>query len=461
MSDPVTDPTRLDALAETGLMDSPAEAAFDRLTRLATRLLDAPVGLISLVAAERQYFKSAVGLEVREVPLSHSFCQHVVRADAPLVVTDARRDPRVADNPAVDELHVVAYAGVPLRTAQGETLGSFCAIDTAPREWRAEDVALLEDLAAGVMTEIALRTSNERLYAAEREAAARASHLESVVEAMTEGYALLVGGRIVDVNAALCRLTGFAREELIGARAPFPFGVSDAGAAAAGRAGSHRGGSYETVFQRADGSRFAAEVTTRPARHPDGSLLGLVHTVRDISDRKRREEELRRLANRDTLTGLPNRRAFEEQLASEVARARRHDHPFSLAILDVDHFKAVNDRHGHPIGDLVLREVATRIASVVRDGDTIARIGGEEFAWLLPDAGTAGARAAAERARAAMTARPFAGVGRVTVSVGVCELPRHADADALVSRADEALYAAKRGGRNRTVALDPPAPAEA
>jgi GAF domain-containing protein len=158
------DPARLAALASSGLMDSAPAPGFDRLTGLAARLLHAPVSLVSLVDDHRQYFKSATGLgDVCETPLSHSFCQHVVRSGSPFVVRDARSDERVEGNRAIDELGVAAYAGVPLVTAEGHVLGSFCVIDTEPHDWTDDDIEVLHELAGSVLTEIelgaALRTA--------------------------------------------------------------------------------------------------------------------------------------------------------------------------------------------------------------------------------------------------------------------------------------------------------------
>jgi GAF domain-containing protein len=149
---------RLAALAGSGLLDTDPSPGFDRLTALAARILGAPVSLVSLVDDHRQFFKSAHGLDpaVRETPLSHSFCQHVVRSGEAFVVEDAHRDERVTGNLAIDELGVAAYAGVPLVTAKGDVLGSFCVIDTQPRTWSDEDLGLLEELAGSVVTEIEL-----------------------------------------------------------------------------------------------------------------------------------------------------------------------------------------------------------------------------------------------------------------------------------------------------------------
>lgn len=153
---------RLEALRQTGLLDSPSEVAFDRVTDFATRLMGAPVSLMSLVDEDRQFFKSATGLpehlsSVRETPLSHSFCQHVVNSAQPLVVEDAVSHPLVKDNLAVRDLSVAAYLGVPLTTPDGMTLGALCAIDTKPHAWNEDDVQRMTDLAGIVMSEIVLR----------------------------------------------------------------------------------------------------------------------------------------------------------------------------------------------------------------------------------------------------------------------------------------------------------------
>ena len=165
-------PERLAALAGTHLPDSGAEEAFDRLTRMVTRLLDVPVSLVSLVDDKRQFFKSLHGLQgpasvARQTPLSHSFCQHVVIARSPLIVTDAENDPRVCDNLAIPDLGVKAYLGVPLTLPSGHVIGSLCAIDTSPRPWSDTDLKSLSDVAEIVMNEIGLRHEIARRKKAE------------------------------------------------------------------------------------------------------------------------------------------------------------------------------------------------------------------------------------------------------------------------------------------------------
>src|SRR3954470_11562780 len=157
----VRDPARLAALRRTGLLDSEPSPEFDRLTRLASRVLDAPVALVSLVDEDRQFFKSCLGVPEpwasdRETPLSHSFCQHAVASRVPLVVDDAREHEVLRDNPAINDMGVVAYAGIPLIDSEGNALGTLCVIDSKPRHWSSHQVRLLEDLAASVVTEIDL-----------------------------------------------------------------------------------------------------------------------------------------------------------------------------------------------------------------------------------------------------------------------------------------------------------------
>lgn len=181
-----------------------------------------------------------------------------------------------------------------------------------------------------------------------------------------------------------------------------------------------------------------------------------------LEDRNRRAveaatAELARLSRTDALTGLANRGHFDAALRLEVERSARHGHPLTLAVLDLDRFKAVNDVHGHVVGDHVLRRTAAALTRTSRVHDLAARIGGEEFALILPDTDVAGGYALAERARAAIGSTPGAtGGGDVVVaaSAGVAQLAPGEDAEHLYARADAALYAAKRAGRDRTIVAD-------
>ncbi|HEV7459654.1 MAG TPA: diguanylate cyclase, partial [Solirubrobacteraceae bacterium] len=164
---------------------------------------------------------------------------------------------------------------------------------------------------------------------------------------------------------------------------------------------------------------------------------------------------LARQASSDPLTGLANHRTFHERLRVEVRRAQRYGRPLSLAVVDVDNFKHVNDITGHEVGDRVLADIAERLGSLARTEDVLARIGGDEFAILLPETDRMQALAALERARHIVAAKPFENIGHMTISAGICDLESAADADAMFRLADGALYWSKAHGRDVVWIYDP------
>jgi hypothetical protein len=156
------EPRRLAAVHATGLVDGPPDPGLDMLARLCAKLLNVPVALISLVEADRQFFTASCGLPQpwageRQTRLSHSFCQHVVASRQPFVVSDAREHPLVRDNLAIRDLGVIAYAGIPLTTADDDVLGSFCAIDNKPRVWTKADLDVLRDFAQSTIAYVETR----------------------------------------------------------------------------------------------------------------------------------------------------------------------------------------------------------------------------------------------------------------------------------------------------------------
>ncbi len=207
---------------------------------------------------------------------------------------------------------------------------------------------------------------------------------------------------------------------------------------------------------RVDGAEWGAlTVMSENPAGPAGAgpLLGdfaelVAVAISNAEDRAR----LAAQAATDSLTGLANHRAFQERLLAETGRARRHGGALALILLDLDAFKAVNDSLGHQAGDEVLVALADRMRALVRDGEMVARVGGEEFAWLLPESDVAGAVRAAERLRRDVSATPLGPVMRQTVSIGVCDLATAGgDPSELFRLADGALYWAKRSGRDMTV----------
>lgn len=188
-------------------------------------------------------------------------------------------------------------------------------------------------------------------------------------------------------------------------------------------------------------------------RSEDGRYLGRVWFFRDVTSQKQTEAMLKELTHLDPLTGVANRRYFFERAGQEFARTKRRTTPLSIAELDIDFFKQINDKHGHAVGDEVLKSLCTRCQRLLRAVDVFARIGGEEFAVLLPDTNLDGATDQAERLRQAISGRKFSLTGgevHCTISIGVATL-RSTDTcieDCLL-RADGALYRAKQTGRNR------------
>ncbi len=171
-------------------------------------------------------------------------------------------------------------------------------------------------------------------------------------------------------------------------------------------------------------------------------------------DNARRYREARRLADLDALTALHNRRYFHETLAREVARAHRYDRSLALLVFDLDDFKAINDRIGHLAGDGVLAEAADRIRDVVRSADVACRVGGDEFAVILPESALKDADQLYKRLEHAISIRPVGKAGRLHLSAGVTELRPEDDAISFFERADEALYRAKGAGKGTVVAVE-------
>jgi PAS domain S-box-containing protein len=296
----VQDPERLAAVLDTGVLDVPEPPGLRRLTKLATRLLGSPTALVSLVLGDRQVFASQVGLPAPwadrgQTPLSHSFCRHVVDDDAPLVVSDARLSDRLKDNLAIPEIGVIAYAGMPIRVA-GQTLGSFCAIDAEPREWSADDLAVLADLAAAVATEI-------ELVRAARHAEQDAAAVRRILEVSQDAYISIdADGLILEWNPAAERIFGRSREDAIGADlAPLIIPPEYRDAHHAGLTRVRATGESRLAGQRIDlpamdrnGRQFPVEFTLQASRHR--GQVAFHAFLHDITARTDTERQLRRQA---------------------------------------------------------------------------------------------------------------------------------------------------------------------
>jgi diguanylate cyclase (GGDEF)-like protein/PAS domain S-box-containing protein len=317
------------------------------------------------------------------------------------------------------------------------------------------------------MTTAPIERAGERIGAvvafhdiSQRQAAlARDRLLVSALEAAANGIVITdPDARIEWVNPAFETLTGYRREEVMGIRP-----------AELVKSGLHDQAFYSTMWQtilagqtwrgeiinkKRDGSLYNEELIIAPVLDESGVVRHFVGIKQDISERKRLEAELLQLATTDSLTGLPNRRQFLALLEQESARQKRCSEPArSLLMLDLDHFKQINDCHGHAAGDAVLRHFADLVRANLRKTDLAGRLGGEEFAILLIGSDLASASEFAEGLRKEVAADLVEFDGktlRVNVSIGVTQLSAaDASADVTLARADTALYLAKERGRNR------------
>ena len=292
---------RIDVLNSTRLLDSPAERAFDRLTRLAGGLLGAPVALISLVDETRQFFKSAWGLHEpwasrRETPLSYSFCKYVVRDREPLVVADARAHAVLRDSPGITELGVIAYAGMPL-IVEGQSIGALCVTDDKPRVWSDDELRLLRDLADSVVSEIELRVA---LRVANEQRALTAALVDSMGDAV---LAIDPKRKFIIANQASHRI--FATRIDVGLPLPADWTTlnrsrrldgtplpAEEGALARGLRGESTDGLTFTLQpQRGDVEPLWLEATGRPIRDPEGNVVAAVAIYRDVTERTRRADQ--------------------------------------------------------------------------------------------------------------------------------------------------------------------------
>ncbi len=309
---PENEPHRLQALHALGILDTAPEERFDRLTRMARRLFQVPIALVSLVDEDRQWFKSACGLDVPETPRDVSFCGHAILGEDLFIVPDAARDPRFADNPLVCRSpYVRFYAGCPLRALSGHRVGTLCVIDRQPRSFGADDEETLRDLARMVERELA-----------------------------------------------------------------------------------------------------AVE-----------------------------------LATMDELTGLSNRRGFLLLAEYRLKFCARHGLSASLAFMDLDGFKAINDTHGHAEGDYALKAFAGQMRRTFRGSDVLGRLGGDEFAVLLANAAEETAREAVARFEADLEThnREVHRGYDLTFSYGLVDIDPagEPDLDAVLAAGDALMYRAK------------------
>jgi len=327
-------------------------------------------------------------------------------------------------------------------------------------------VSVRTDITAIKEAQLVLERSRDELeqlvQTRTRELAEREEVLRSITRAAQDAVILIdAAGLVTYWNPAAEQMFGFAETEVIGENlhdliVPERY-LEQAHAGFLHFAGSGQGpalGKTTTLqAKRRNGDEFPVDISLSSFKLRD--QWNAVGIVRDATERVKVEERLTQLATTDTLTGICNRRCFDETLEREVSRATRLTSPLSLILFDIDHFKRINDVFGHQAGDRVLAQLAGAVGASIRTTDVFARWGGEEFAILLPGYTLNGGRSLAEKLRLLLEQQTFSDVGQVTCSFGVAEYAPGDNVEALMKKADFCMYQAKASGRNRVEVCAP------
>jgi diguanylate cyclase (GGDEF)-like protein/PAS domain S-box-containing protein len=416
---------------------------------------------------ERTPARHSAGIRIhaREVPRYFAALEHerAIRAD------DARTDERTSEfrDGYLEPLGITSMLDAPI-FVRGKMVGVVCHEHVgSPRRWTfpeellvgtfADFVALVFETAAWHQAERALRVERDALESKVVERTRDLQDSEASLRTLLERSPVsMVLTRISDhtvafANRRAAEMFEIPLEETVGTKAPDHWVVpAERTLFLAGLQRDGRVDDLEVQLRARSGRLFWARVSAQRVRF--GGEDTLMSAMVDITEQKQAQERLRDLAIHDALTGLYTRRHIEEIVRRELERALRYARPLTIAILDVDHFKRVNDTHGHPVGDEVLRAISERCRRTLRTNDVLGRYGGEEFLVVFPETNLEDARVVAERLRGAIAERPIR-VGEraleMTISSGLCALEPGQDFEALFKRADAALYAAKHGGRNQ------------
>jgi diguanylate cyclase (GGDEF)-like protein/PAS domain S-box-containing protein len=460
---------------------------------VSTAVADAPT-LMALVATRAQEMTGAAGAVVetaageslvcaaatgsarsqlgRHVPIAGSLPGLAFLTADVVTSDDTKNDLRIDHAAAVDRTNARSVVAIPLLSAN-KPFGVLQVLSPRPNGFGDEHVEMLRLLAGIVSARLDLAA---QLHARQVLLAENAVTLEALRESESRfrnafdnsgiGMALVApDGRWLKVNATLCRIVGYSTQELLARDFQSITHHEDLGTdlGFVQRMLSGEITSYEVEkrYLHKSGATVWIMLTASLVKNPEGVPLYFVSQIQDISARKAAEEALLRLAVRDELTGLFNRREMNRLLQEEILRSQRHNRPLSLLMVDIDLFKRVNDTYGHQTGDRALQQVAKAVLDSVRTLDRAARYGGEELAIILPETSETEALVVAERIRNRVAdtivhAGQEAGGGpaiKLTVSIGVSmmSLPLDGSTERLIGEADRALYVAKRRGRNCSV----------
>jgi diguanylate cyclase (GGDEF)-like protein len=447
------------------LVGGPTGPEFDALAALAAQLTDAPIAAFTLIDQDTQHMLASVGIEPAEMRREQSFCDHTIRQRQMLVVPDALRDSRFASIPMVtDDPHVRFYAGVPVEAQYGgdrAAIGAVCIVDHRPRALTDRQRAALENI--GRVTESLLEARHTARHAlrlaeqANEQAVALAR--QDRIFGQAERLAMIGSWRYDLASATITWSDGVRRIHEVGpaygptlanaldfyppaARAT----VSDALARAAENGEPF---DFETDFITARG-RLLRVRCRGEAEREDGSVTELYGVFQDVTARWLMEQQLRRSAHIDALTGIANRAGFDERIAAAMTRAQTGGTPLALVLIDLDAFKTVNDTHGHVVGDDVLRAYGLRLRADWLSDVFPARMGGDEFALIVEGPATHHLLQRIDRLLTHL-AKPIATesfVLDVPGTIGWARFdPGMGNVRDLIHAADTALYEAKRARR--------------
>ena len=457
---------RGDLLRELMLLDGTPDPEMDDLVTLATVICGKPMGAVTLLDETTLVTRAHVGMSgAVSVPVEDSMCQFTVQGTELLIVEDLNTQTDMHNAHIWMDAGIQFYAGMPLLCEDGTAIGALCVMDSKPSTLTAEQQTVMAVLSRQVS-----RLLQTRRHAVAMEHMAQEREREKkIIDIILDHVPVSIylkdrGGRLRYYNKALADRFNVDREAWLGKTnhdlwprevadalkvsedAVFETGQTDVGIASVPEPNgttSHFK-NYQTRCMSVDGQPMLA-----------GSAIDLTEQMQRSEELQRirleledANEKLSSLALTDALTGLWNRRAFDARLETDMMAAQRHRHPLTLLLLDVDHFKSVNDRFGHPYGDTVLKELSAILTGCKRAEDIAARFGGEEFAVLLPNTDLQAAQYLAERLLDAVRNHSWE-KAPVTISIGLAMSGPATVSDDLIDAADAALYRAKRAGRDR------------
>ena len=456
---------RGEILRQLGLMDESDEREFDEVVELAAVMCGKSFGAMTLLDEETQVTKARVGfLGRRAMPVRESICQFAMQSPDLMMVHDTWADERFNVPAAAD---IRFYAGTRIVALDGTPIGALCVMDTEPSSLTELQARSLEVLGRQLSTRIQLRERARSMaeMVSERDRA-REMFVTILNNVPAEIYLKDKDGRLLFYNRKVAERFAVSENAWLGKTSRDLWDSPTAESIQLDDQTALDGGVPKVALldlKEPDG-RISHWKTTKAPCHDSYGATVLACCSVDMTEQVIREKHLRDMseeleeANRklsslaltDALTGLWNRRAFDSRLETAVMSAPRSKQPLSLMMLDVDHFKQINDRFGHPCGDDVLRHIAAILNRTKRAEDVACRFGGEEFAILMPGADAEGAMALGDRIREAMHAFEWEKTP-VTISMGISLFSGHLSSDDLVDNADAALYTAKKTGRDRYV----------